>query len=85
MGKTVSLRTDGFSVWYGFCKKAARCARQPRLFYTDTPHPYKINGVLYKDKNGLPNDRRLRADGFIIRTQSTIRTDRSFVRVGFAH
>jgi hypothetical protein len=54
------------------------------LFYTDTPHPHKTNGVLNKDKNGLPNDRRLCADGFIIRAQATIRTDGLFVRAGFA-
>jgi hypothetical protein len=50
-------------------RKAARCARQPRLFYADTHHPYKTNGVRRnsKSKNGFPKDRRLRADGSIIR------------------
>jgi hypothetical protein len=34
--------------------------------------------------NGFFNDRRLRADGFIIRVQATIRTDGFFVRAGSA-
>jgi hypothetical protein len=36
-------------------------------------------------KTGLPKDRRLRADGFIIRAQATIGTDGFFVRAGFAN
>jgi hypothetical protein len=58
------------------------------LFYTDTYHPYKTNGVLKvnrpNEETGFPKDRRLRADGFIIRAQATIRTDGFFVRAGFA-
>jgi hypothetical protein len=34
-------------------------------------------------EKGLPQDRRLRADGFIIRAQAMIRTDGFFVRARF--
>jgi hypothetical protein len=36
-------------------------------------------------KNGFLKDRRLRADGLIIRAQATIRTDGFSVRAGFAN
>jgi hypothetical protein len=35
-------------------------------------------------ENGFIKDRRLRADGFIIRAQAMIRTDGFFVRAGLA-
>jgi hypothetical protein len=76
--------------------KAARCARQPRPNFSDTKHPKYLNAVFLgkpetgsprnrfrNDKNGLPHDRRLREDGFIILAQSMIRTDGFFVRAGF--
>jgi hypothetical protein len=40
--------------------------------------------VISKCGKGLPIDRRLCTDGFIIRAQATIRTDGFFVRAGFA-
>jgi hypothetical protein len=41
--------------------------------------------LFQNEENGLLNDRRLRADGFIIRAQAAIRTDGFFVRAGFAN
>jgi hypothetical protein len=41
-------------------------------------------GYLFQiDEKGLPTDRRLRANGFIIRVQAMIRTDGFIVRAGF--
>jgi hypothetical protein len=40
--------------------------------------------VFQNDENGLPKDRRLRADGFIIRAQATIHTDGFTVRDAFS-
>jgi hypothetical protein len=66
----------------------ARSARQPRPACTDARHPYKLNAVFWANrkqarsgeryrnaKNGLPQDRRLCANGFIIRAQAMIRAD----------
>jgi hypothetical protein len=37
---------------------------------------WNMNKSLFQnEENSLPEDRRLRADGFIIRAQATIRTD----------
>jgi hypothetical protein len=42
-------------------------------------------GLSESISKGLPKDRRLRADGIIIRALATIRTDGFFVRAGFAN
>jgi hypothetical protein len=39
-----------------------------------------LQEAILKCENGLPHDRRLREDGFIILAQSMIRTDGFFVR-----
>ena len=58
------------------CKQTlARCARQPRPNFSDTHHPKNLNAVSDKSKTGLPPDRRLCTDGFIIRAQAMIRAD----------
>jgi hypothetical protein len=41
--------------------------------------------LFQNEENWFFKDRRLRADGFIIRAQATIRTDGFFVRAGFAN
>jgi hypothetical protein len=42
-----------------------------------------LRANLKNERNGFSKDRRLRADGFIIRARATIRTDGFFVRAGF--
>jgi hypothetical protein len=65
---------------------AAHCARQPRLLYGYKPSVQKTRFVKVQNhEHGLPKDRRLRADGLIIRAQAAIRTDRIFVRAAFAN
>jgi hypothetical protein len=41
--------------------------------------------LFQNEENGFLKDRRLHADGFIIRAQAMIRTDGFFVRAGFAN
>jgi hypothetical protein len=57
-------------------RRAARCARQPRLLYGYKPSVQKTRFVKIQNlQDGLPKDRRLRADGLIIRAQAAIRAD----------
>jgi hypothetical protein len=81
MRKTGSLRTDGFSVRAGL---ATSCAlRAPTASVVRIHTIRTTEAVLQKDKSGFSKDRRLRADGFIIRAQATIHTDGFSVRAGF--
>jgi len=61
------------------CATIARSARQPRPNFSDTNHPKNLNWGFWvnhpDEENGLPQDRRLCADGFIIRAQAMIRAD----------
>jgi len=56
-----------------------RAPRANRVFHTDEKHIRMENTVMDKSKSGLGSvlfqDRRLRADGFIVRAQSAIRAD----------
>jgi hypothetical protein len=54
---------------------ATRGARQPRSIVADAAHPQQLNAVSGKSKTGLPPDRRLCTDGFIIRAQAVIGAD----------
>jgi hypothetical protein len=72
--KRRSARTD-FS-FVQVLRKTARCARQPRLLYGHTPSVQQTGFVkIQNQETEFLKDRRLRADGLIIRAQAAIRTD----------
>jgi hypothetical protein len=59
-------------------RKDLRAARANPVFCTDEKRIRAENRVMDKNSNGmgvLIQDRRLRADGFIVRAQSVIRAD----------
>jgi hypothetical protein len=60
-------------------------ARQPRPLYGYTPSVQRTRFFkIQNEETEFLKGRRLRADGFIIRAQATIRTDGFFVRAGLA-
>jgi hypothetical protein len=70
--------TDGFFVRVGFANSCALRAPTTSKFFGYTPSEKFERGSYGKPvarRNGLPQDRRLRADGFIIRAQAAIRAD----------
>jgi hypothetical protein len=95
-----AIRTDGFFVRAGFaniCALRAPTSFFVRIHTIRTKNGVlqvnptqgeeeaDVREPIQNTENGLPKDRRLRADGFIIRAQAAIRTDGFFVRAGFAN
>jgi len=62
--KRQSARTDFPSVQV--LQIPARCARQPRPIYTDTHHPYKLDGVLQVNRTQGEEEANVRETNFKI-------------------
>jgi hypothetical protein len=80
IAKACALRARTTSNVYGY-KPAVQIERG----FSGKPDAWPGSNQFRNNEIGLPNDRRLRADGFIIRAQATIRTDDFSVRAGFAN